>query len=154
MGAKAVGVLQYNENDLEEADVKVAVTNKVFTLDTVDDKQSNKKDQSEVRQRLNVVKEPNLHIQDLVINDEAVEDDNGKCQDKKISKTKNPINWFGILVPQALKQSQTRFKSATELVCSIASLKCEYVDLQEKYVRLLEQKTLMLNDNDDVEKEQ
>ncbi|XP_077458399.1 vacuolar ATPase assembly protein VMA22 [Stigmatopora argus] len=48
-------------------------------------------------------------------------------QDQPISKSehnpqKNPLQWFGILVPQSLKQAQASFKQVIELSAEIATL--------------------------------
>ena len=55
-------------------------------------------------------------------------------------KPKDPIKWFGLLVPQTLRQSQTRFKSAIELTVELANLESQYRSLQVKYKDLLKEK--------------
>ena len=43
--------------------------------------------------------------------------------DTRRGRQENPLNWFGVLVPQSLKQGQNSFKKAVEIVFKI--LNCE-----------------------------
>ena len=42
-----------------------------------------------------------------------------------VKKSRDPLRWFGILSPPALKQSQTSFKSSVELCIDIANIQSE-----------------------------
>ncbi|XP_072304675.1 coiled-coil domain-containing protein 115 [Eucyclogobius newberryi] len=55
------------------------------------------------------------------------------CESQKMRKCdknlqQDPINWFGILVPQTLKQAQSSFKQVIELSVDIASLQTAIVN--------------------------
>ena len=49
---------------------------------------------------------------------------------KTESKTSDPLNWFGILVPPALRASQTAFQAAIAKISKLASLDIEMRKLE------------------------
>lgn len=49
------------------------------------------------------------------------------------SSTQDPLHWFGILIPMPLRQSQAAFRRAIDVVCKIASLQSELLDIREQY---------------------
>ncbi|KAM3833950.1 coiled-coil domain-containing protein 115 [Diretmus argenteus] len=61
--------------------------------------------------------------------------------------SQDPLKWFGILVPQSLKQAQSSFKQVIELSADIASLQSSVVNTREelklgmKQKRCLQEKT-------------
>ena len=61
------------------------------------------------------------------VNDEKSDgDEKSHVEDvpaEKPSPKKDPIKWFGVLVPQALRDSQAKFRRAAELSCELAMLK-------------------------------
>ncbi|XP_063150108.1 coiled-coil domain-containing protein 115 [Candoia aspera] len=52
----------------------------------------------------------------------------------------NPLNWFGILVPQSLRQAQKTFREGIHLAAEIASIQSEIEATQNYYQSLLEKK--------------
>ncbi|XP_042307407.1 coiled-coil domain-containing protein 115 [Sceloporus undulatus] len=52
----------------------------------------------------------------------------------------DPLNWFGILVPQSLRQAQRTFQEGIHLAAEIASLQSEIETCRKRYRALLERK--------------
>uniref|UniRef100_A0A8C6TEA3 Vacuolar ATPase assembly protein VMA22 n=1 Tax=Neogobius melanostomus TaxID=47308 RepID=A0A8C6TEA3_9GOBI len=52
----------------------------------------------------------------------------------------DPLKWFGILVPQSLKQAQTSFKQVIELSAEIASLQTTILNSREELWKDMEKK--------------
>ncbi|XP_061470387.1 coiled-coil domain-containing protein 115 [Rhineura floridana] len=52
----------------------------------------------------------------------------------------NPLNWFGILVPQSLRQAQKTFQEGIHLAAEIASLQSEIETIRRCYRELLGKK--------------
>ncbi|XP_013385259.1 coiled-coil domain-containing protein 115 [Lingula anatina] len=81
-------------------------------------------------------------------NEKCANDNKKKSEDKVSSKKENnsavrcydPLKWFGVLVPQSLRQSQTDFKKAIETACKIAELRTNLEKTRMKYGSLLQQK--------------
>jgi len=67
---------------------------------------------------------------------EATEDD------KPVNKQVDPLKWFGVLTPPALKQSQAYFVTATEVALECANIQSEMVGVQNriKYIQRIKQK--------------
>ena len=60
--------------------------------------------------------------------------------DKKKIKAKDPLKWFGVLVPQTLKQSQKHFSKAVELSVEATNIRNEIRGLLGQRQYLLRQK--------------
>ncbi|XP_053390469.1 coiled-coil domain-containing protein 115-like [Mercenaria mercenaria] len=154
MGIKSVGISQCNENTMT-ASLKVQVTEEKqliaaegveseleTELADLDLKSSEESSGSTVRRR-NVkrssVEEEIEHIENVTL-----ESDKEKiCKNVKkngVAKTVDPLKWFGILVPQSLRQSQSDFKIAAQTALNIATLKVKLSSLQEEYSILLKTK--------------
>ncbi|CAM1327439.1 Uncharacterised protein g9509 [Pycnogonum litorale] len=58
----------------------------------------------------------------------------------KRKNDKNPINWFGVLVPKCLRQSQISFQTAIKLSIHLVSLQSELTSCCENYREIVEQK--------------
>jgi len=56
---------------------------------------------------------------------------------KKKGSSNDPLRWFGVLTPRVLKQSQSSFREATEIVCELASLQARLLDIRGRYRTLL-----------------
>ena len=48
-----------------------------------------------------------------------------KIEQQQVKKAKNPLNWFGVLVPNSLRQSQKHFMKSTELAVEATNLQNE-----------------------------
>nr|XP_057939894.1 coiled-coil domain-containing protein 115-like [Doryrhamphus excisus] len=62
---------------------------------------------------------------------------NKKCEDTPAPKSKqnlqqNPLKWFGILVPQSLKQAQSSFNQVIELTAEIANLQVAILNTRQE----------------------
>jgi len=60
--------------------------------------------------------------------------------DGKSITRQDPLHWFGILVPMPLRQSQAAFRRATDVVCKIASLQVQLLDIRGRYRSALKAK--------------
>ena len=69
-------------------------------------------------------------------------------KNKEHSRPKDPLLWFGVLVPQSLRQSQEAFKKAVELSCELASLQNQLACLQISYQGELVRKRQLVGNND------
>ena len=63
-----------------------------------------------------------------------------KDDDKKKVKAKDPLKWFGVLVPQTLRQSQKHFSKAIELSVEATNIRNEIRGLLGQRQYLLRQK--------------
>ncbi|XP_005101173.1 uncharacterized protein LOC101849219 [Aplysia californica] len=70
--------------------------------------------------------------------------DNGSS--KKNEKLFNPVNLFGVLVPQHLRMSQKNFEEAVSLTVTIAGLKSELECLRSSYDSFREKKKSMVSE--------
>ncbi|XP_046362017.2 coiled-coil domain-containing protein 115-like [Haliotis rufescens] len=57
----------------------------------------------------------------------------------------DPLKWFGVLVPQALRRSQSSFQEASGLAVTVANLKLKLGNLREDYKTLLAEKQKLLS---------
>jgi len=74
-----------------------------------------------------------------------------KCDNNdKSALTQDPLHWFGILVPMPLRQSQAAFEHAIGVVCKIASLQVQLLDIRELYRTTLKAKHRLLASAADV----
>lgn len=53
---------------------------------------------------------------------------------------KDPLLWFGVLVPQPLRQSQSAFRRAVELSCRVATLQQRLTQCQVSYKEMMGKK--------------
>ncbi|OWF43073.1 coiled-coil domain-containing protein 115-like [Mizuhopecten yessoensis] len=158
MGAKAIGPSQYDENKMA-ASVKITVgddnkgsnvliINNVSSVKTETSAKDIPVDTVGLRKR-NVQKseqdeeEPVSHDQkELSPKEETV------SVNKKLFP--NPLNWFGVLVPQSLRHSQTSFKQAVEHSVKIANLKLKIEGLRQDYINCMglnfKEKLKLVND--------
>ncbi len=154
MGAKSVGSAQYSEQDMDSL-VKVDVIPDGMeigdhtvpllefrlnrdTLQTSQDTSPQSGEGDGLRQR-NVAQ--NTDKDDVATVTSAVQD--LKVSSK--SNTKDPIKWYGVLVPQALRDSQNRFRSVTDIACELATLKHQLEQLRLKFRVMLQQKENVIN---------
>ena len=59
---------------------------------------------------------------------------------KQNTRTRDPLNWFGVLVPQALRNSQNHFRKAIEQCCHLATLKVHILKLRHEHDLLMSRK--------------
>lgn len=69
------------------------------------------------------------------------EDSNTNIKPK--STRKDPLNWFGVLVPQSLRYSQKNYKLAAEACVELANLQLKIQKLQAQYQELLQEKNIL-----------
>ena len=168
MGVKAVGALQFNEQEMDAlAKIDIlpssleigdnAVQSYEFRLNRADSKESPKEeirkdeqngDGDGLRQRkiAKDIEDEDVNktangVQELSINGDV----NGESEAKEQPKVKDPIKWFGLLVPQALRDSQKNFKLAIEVATEIASLKNQLEELRIKFRSMLKAKEDVIN---------
>jgi len=71
--------------------------------------------------------------------------------DSKCTATQDPLHWFGILVPMSLRQCQSAFRHSIDVVCKIASLQAQLLDIREQYCTTLKAKHRLSRATADVE---
>ena len=76
-----------------------------------------------------------LHIEDLNLGD--TDDNDIKKTENQMKKSFDPLKFFGVLLPGALKQSQMEFKKSTELAVTIGNLQTKLEICRKNYKRLL-----------------
>lgn len=70
-----------------------------------------------------------------------------KAKQCRHNPQKDPLKWFGILVPQSLKQAQASFKQVIELSAEIASLQIAILNTRQELCKDMETK-LKIQDTD------
>ncbi|XP_043936661.1 coiled-coil domain-containing protein 115 [Protopterus annectens] len=70
-----------------------------------------------------------------------------KQTEEQRSPIQDPLKWFGILVPQSLRQAQTSFQKVIELAADIATLQSHLQVAQKEYQTLLRQKLHLTKEN-------
>jgi len=82
----------------------------------------------------------NLLVDDMkkltVITDKLTKDN---CAHKSTT-TQDPLHWFGILIPMALRQSQAAFRRTIDIICKLASLQTQLLDIRNEYRTVLKVK--------------
>nr|CAD7455615.1 unnamed protein product [Timema tahoe] len=112
-----------------------------FTLQTISPTKVKKTLTGELRKRTN----------NSNVNDEEVDEDKERRDkipdvfDVAQPELVDPVNWFGVLVPQNLRQAQSNFKSALELVVDSVNVQNRLKAAQAKYNSLLKVKSTLLN---------
>ncbi|XP_023693353.1 coiled-coil domain-containing protein 115 [Paramormyrops kingsleyae] len=71
---------------------------------------------------------------------ECVSKDDVRLESKGLQRHQDPLKWFGILVPQSLKQAQVAFRQVIELSAEIAALQGAVISTREELHNLLEEK--------------
>ncbi|KAJ3396535.1 hypothetical protein HDU92_002715 [Lobulomyces angularis] len=56
---------------------------------------------------------------------------------KEKKKRNDPLNWFGILISNSLRESQKEFKNSLSLIIELANCSLKINNLKEEYVNLL-----------------
>ncbi|XP_049609862.1 coiled-coil domain-containing protein 115 [Syngnathus scovelli] len=62
----------------------------------------------------------------------------------------NPLQWFGILVPQSLKQAQLSFKQVIELSAEIATLQVQILNTRRELKRCFQEKVEKKRKKEDI----
>eukprot|EP00794_Sanderia_malayensis_P010003 gene10003-11027_t len=74
-------------------------------------------------------------------------DQNTKGDDVEMQARKDPLKWFGVLVPSSLRLGQRYFQHATETVCMVATSKLKLEQLIKDFQNLLEKKKQLMMPN-------
>ncbi|XP_074662063.1 vacuolar ATPase assembly protein VMA22-like [Tubulanus polymorphus] len=153
MGNKWVRADQYNTKMKSDSKVSVALSEDKFgiictryepfaVMDAIASDTCTKND-SGLRKRKNTNFD---HI--VKANSNGIAEDfagltvHGNSNDDKqeVEIQKDPITWFGLLVPQALRRCQTQFKDAIMFIPRIASLQARLIYLRNIFHELTKQK--------------
>ncbi|KAK6177456.1 hypothetical protein SNE40_015552 [Patella caerulea] len=142
MGLKAVGALQFNQNAmtaLTKVDVNGTEKNssKPFEITSSQIQKPSKNDEDGGLRKRNTGTDKSEKIENIGI----LKNDDSDIKEETVI---DPLKWFGVLVPQNLRKSQSSFKQAVESVVTIANLKHSIINLQTEYRSLLEKKSNML----------
>ena len=63
----------------------------------------------------------------------------------KMVQLKDPLKWFGVLLPQALHQSQDKFKRALAASCELANHKRHLEEVRKTFREMLKEKENIIN---------
>jgi len=74
-------------------------------------------------------------------------DINPKKLNDKVDEPKDPIKWFGVLVPRNLKTSQQYFQRSIHLVVTIANIQANLASVMRKLEELFIQKNNLCHPN-------
>ncbi|KAM8934384.1 vacuolar ATPase assembly protein VMA22 [Pelodytes ibericus] len=69
-----------------------------------------------------------------------VEHQGEKSKGHSLPTSQDPLRWFGILVPQSLRQAQTSFREGIVLAAEVVSLQSSIDNIQTQYRSLLAKK--------------
>ena len=144
MGTKKVGSLQYDLPSEAEALVHIDVHNDIDlpTFQVVADSPDTKTQQDVRRRKTNISADSKTITDDLSrVEDVELKELGGG--DHLVHK-RDPLRWFGVLVPQPLRESQRRFSSCAELCCELATLKARLMQQQQEFLRLKKSKNDMI----------
>lgn len=70
---------------------------------------------------------------------------------KVVSISKDPMKWFGVLVPQNMKYAQSNFCTALDYVVQCANIQSEMNLIRSKYLALIKLKQIHVDNKDQVE---
>lgn len=138
MGINAVSSLQYKLDDLEEALVKVHLSSACKTPD-----EDSLSEETSLRKRKNA-NTTDTHDDTSDLSSDLSLNDSFTKKTGSPEKYKDALKWFGVLVPQPLRQSQKKFQTAAELCCHLASLKMKHLQLQQSFKDLKKMKENVL----------
>lgn len=131
MGAQSISELQYNIDDLREAKIHV----------------HSSKDDSDWPQLSTLAGSKDADFNIVRKRTVAAKESNEGLDTKSLagSDYKDPIKWFGILVPQPLRQSQQKFSAAAELSVHIANAKLKLAEYVANYKNLHQAKRKLIS---------
>ena len=79
---------------------------------------------------------------------EVVQGEKSEVKFASGKKRKDPLKWFGVLVPSSLKDCQRDFKTACCLSCEVAQLERDLGRIMCDYEQLKEKKKIVLSSTD------
>ena len=156
MGAKSVGALQYDSDNMQASSVikisdddEIEAIYPVFALleNEENPQNDNEKPESDGLRKRKTDKGNEKDVDELAesIQEIGLQEEKGSEDKPILPKKKDPLKWFGVLVPQALRDSQKKFKQAVILSCNLATLKVKLNSLQSHYNQLMQEKQDILN---------
>ncbi|CAH1774098.1 unnamed protein product [Owenia fusiformis] len=150
MGNKSVSTVQYNEKEMVASALVDVYTESMFDTDAFKFELTGPNDTTtaEIDKEKTAVRKRNIKstVDDVTrgIEELNVKKDESDLKSKESKSnddnTVDPIKWFGVLVPQALKQSQACFKKVLTSSCEISSLQNELMALKHAYKDKMKQK--------------
>ncbi|XP_056394495.1 coiled-coil domain-containing protein 115 [Hyla sarda] len=146
MGNKSVSSLQYKPEMKPSMFVQDSTAEDGATTFTVEHVQPREQDKAD--EEKDVAKEvETIGAADQVlrhrghkVSAEAPKPTTTEDSDKPKSPTSDPLRWFGVLVPQSLRQAQSNFRQGILLAADVASLQSSIEETRRKYRALLAQK--------------
>ncbi|XP_041377824.1 coiled-coil domain-containing protein 115-like [Gigantopelta aegis] len=150
MGTNFVTPAQFNEDEMK-ALVKLEIQqdngNTVLRIINQDSDKKKTNEESKLRKR-NVVNDDEkgnkLDVETIGLGGIPTDENESASDGKHKKSIVDPINWFGVLVPQNLRRSQSSFKAAIDVSVTIANLKLKLQELKITYRKLLADKEELL----------
>ena len=153
MGTNSVTPAQFNREEMKalfKLDVfqdNGSTVLELISQETVK-KETGTKEETNLRKRNILEKDGdqkgNVTVETVGLSDISKEVDGSVMDDERKKSIVDPINWFGVLVPQNLRRSQSSFKAAIDISVTIANLKLNLSELRIKYSKLLSDKEDLL----------
>ncbi|KAK9498993.1 hypothetical protein O3M35_003518 [Rhynocoris fuscipes] len=125
MGNRNVSALQLPTEDSDN----ITASTTIITKENNDTGENLKNNDNEIRQRLK--------------DNKPIDKDDNNSENNTTTKSstiKDPLKWFGVLIPQDMRQAQSNFNKAIEYVVECANIQLEMLSIEEKYKKCLAKK--------------
>ncbi|XP_068105989.1 coiled-coil domain-containing protein 115 [Hyperolius riggenbachi] len=142
MGNKFVTSLQYKQEMVPSVSVQDSMTEDgatVFHVEKIESGDKNKQDSPEIEEigpADQVLRHRGHKAAAETPKPPKTEDD----EKQRPSPSNDPLRWFGVLVPQSLRQAQSSFRQGILLVGEVASLQSSIEETRTQYRALLGKK--------------
>ncbi|KAJ8326792.1 hypothetical protein O5D80_004239 [Batrachochytrium dendrobatidis] len=133
------GIMQVNSIPTEPESSTQSNTPLQETCIDSEESESHKQSESALRHRKKIQHEPNLPTTTKVMDSDSdtasdsKESKSSQSADTKPTHIRDPLHWFGLLVPSHLRESQQQFKAGLDHLILLANLKSQIVHTLQKY---------------------
>lgn len=141
LGEIGCGVLDTNIQ--QPAEIQAGLRRRILPKDSttdVDESSSDTNNIPPVDDLIDCVTRLTCDTESTKQNTSALSSRSEEEEEDGIGHGKDPLLWFGLLVPQPLRQSQAAFKNAIKLSCQIATLQNQLVQDKRSYDKMIAKK--------------
>ncbi|KAG8542853.1 hypothetical protein GDO81_025983 [Engystomops pustulosus] len=143
MGNKSVSSLQYKPEMtpsvcVQESSVEDGVT--TFSVEHVHPSKREKEEKLLEVENIGAAEQVLRHRGHKATTEAPKPTTTEESEKPKSSPADDPLRWFGVLVPQSLRQAQSNFRQGILLAAEVASLQSSIEETRKKYRALLAQK--------------
>lgn len=135
------GVL--DTNDQQPVEIQAGLRRRIPAKDSASDADKSSSDASNtppVEDLINRVTRLTCDTESTKQNTSALSSRSEDDGEDRTGHGKDPLLWFGLLVPQPLRQSQAAFKNAIKLSCEIATLQNQLSEEKRTYEKMIARK--------------